>query len=470
MTQEERRCSYCTAPLKGATGQVVKCEYCGLENFILAWPGEIQDMLSKAESARKEHRYNSALKIYDEILRKDPRCTDALWCRLLTDYGIEMVNETPTLKRLSSKPITEHKNYIELQNICNGEQAEVYSKTAKKIEEIRKKAAEVAAKQIPCDVFICFKHKGDGGNITDDYILGREIYDVFFNFGKSVFFSPKSLADMPGEEYEPLIYHALSTAKVMILLGTKIDYVNAVWLENEWARFLDIINEDRRKVLIPCISEEIGYLLPSELKGLQYLAKEDFNFKERLIKTVNEVLSRFADENKSNRKRKEIRDQEFKKATDIGQQLEKRVREGRAVTEAVPASEGAKLKQAKMLFDNKNYKKADKMYSEILASNSQSANAWWGRAKCASRMTSGTDLILTDAGADFFDKAISFTADDAIGDFIKDAIRAIKLSGSPLAAQKLFAYGGEVISEEQKADLSQHLFSVAMAGISAGGR
>ena len=52
-----------------------------------------------------------------------------------------------------------------------------------------------------------------------------------------------------GTEYEPYIFSALNTSRVMLSLGTKPEYFNAVWVKNEWSRFLKIMKKDRSKLL-----------------------------------------------------------------------------------------------------------------------------------------------------------------------------------------------------------------------------
>lgn len=47
-----------------------------------------------------------------------------------------------------------------------------------------------------------------------------------------------SLEDKVGTAYEPYIFAALQSAPIMITIGTKPEYMEAVWVKNEWSRFL----------------------------------------------------------------------------------------------------------------------------------------------------------------------------------------------------------------------------------------
>lgn len=55
----------------------------------------------------------------------------------------------------------------------------------------------------------------------------------------------------------------------MLSIGTQFEYFDAVWVKNEWARFLDMMKEDRSKVLIPCYKGIDAYDMPREFKNLQ---------------------------------------------------------------------------------------------------------------------------------------------------------------------------------------------------------
>ena len=50
--------------------------------------------------------------------------------------------------------------------------------------------------------------------------------------GYKVFFSRITLEDKLGMQYEPYIFAALNSAKVMLAFGTKYEYFHAVWVKN----------------------------------------------------------------------------------------------------------------------------------------------------------------------------------------------------------------------------------------------
>ena len=55
----------------------------------------------------------------------------------------------------------------------------------------------------------------------------------------------------------------------MLVVGTSEENFNAVWVKNEWSRFLEMMHQDKSKVLIPVYSKIDAYKLPEEFAMLQ---------------------------------------------------------------------------------------------------------------------------------------------------------------------------------------------------------
>ncbi len=68
---------------------------------------------------------------------------------------------------------------------------------------------------------------------------------------------------------EPYIFAALNSARVMVVIGTRPEYYNAVWVKNEWSRYLALIKGGAKKVLIPAYRDMDLYDLPEEFSHLQ---------------------------------------------------------------------------------------------------------------------------------------------------------------------------------------------------------
>ena len=77
-----------------------------------------------------------------------------------------------------------------------------------------------------------------------------------------MFFSRITLEDKIGTAYEPYIFSALNSAKVMVVLGTRAEYFQAAWVKNEWSRYLALIRNGEKKMLIPAYRDMDPYDLP----------------------------------------------------------------------------------------------------------------------------------------------------------------------------------------------------------------
>ena len=146
---------------------------------------------------------------------------------------------------------------------------EMYREKAKEIDRIQQSILEVAAQEDPYDIFICYKETAENGDRTIDSVIAQDVYDELTAKGYRVFFSRITLEDKLGQEYEPYIFAALNSAKVMLAFGTDYEYYNAVWVKNEWSRFLQLIAKGEKKTLIPCYKNIDAYDMPKEFAKLQ---------------------------------------------------------------------------------------------------------------------------------------------------------------------------------------------------------
>ena len=140
------------------------------------------------------------------------------------------------------------------------------------------------------DVFISSKELDENGERTRDSVLAPDIYYQLTEQGRRVFFSRISLEDIPGTQYEPYIFAALNSAKVMIVVGTSTENLNAVWVKNEWSRFLAMMRKDKTKLLIPCYRDMDPYDMPEQLTVLMSYDMSKIGFIQDLIRGVNKVL------------------------------------------------------------------------------------------------------------------------------------------------------------------------------------
>ena len=134
---------------------------------------------------------------------------------------------------------------------------------------MRRGIIEVSSREEPYDIFICYKETDETGQRTLDSVLAQDLYDALTEKGYRVFFSRITLEDKLGQEYEPYIFAALNSARVMLAVGTDYEYYNAPWVKNEWSRYLQLIAAGQKKSLIPCYKNIDVYDMPKEFAKLQ---------------------------------------------------------------------------------------------------------------------------------------------------------------------------------------------------------
>ena len=200
---------------------------------------------------------------------------EAYWGLVLCKYGIEYVDDPATGKKI---PTCHRSSYDSVLDDSNLEQAvenadlaaqKIYRDEAKQIERIRKGILEVSSAEQPYDIFICYKETAANGDRTLDSVLAQDLYSALTDKGYWVFFSRITLQGKLGEAYEPYIFAALNSAKVMLAVGTSYEYYNAVWVKNEWSRYLKLCESDKSKHLIPCFKDLDPEDMPKEFSHLQ---------------------------------------------------------------------------------------------------------------------------------------------------------------------------------------------------------
>ncbi len=177
-----------------------------------------------------------------------------------------------------------------IQKESFGEALKLYEKEATQIDEIQKNILAISIKEKPYDIFICYKESDEKGERTHDSVIAQDIYDKLVEQGYKVFFARITLEDKLGQEFEPYIYSALKSAKAMLVVGTKEEHFNAVWVKNEWSRYLEMMKSDKDKVLIPVYSNMNVYHLPSEFAMLQAQNMDKIGALQDLIHGLEKIV------------------------------------------------------------------------------------------------------------------------------------------------------------------------------------
>ena len=293
------KCKMCGGDLHPEEGNTTcECEFCGTVQTIPRDNGEKKtNLFNRANRLRMNAEFDKASAIYESIAAEFPEEAEAYWGLCLCAYGIEYVDDPatgekkPTCHRTLPTSIMEDSNFEQACDNADTIARRVYREEAKAIDRIQKDILSIVSSEKPYDVFICYKETAEEGGRTEDSVLAQEIYDALTEKGLKVFFSRITLEDKLGQQYEPYIYAALSSAKVMLAVGTKFEYYDSAWVKNEWSRFLSMMKTDKSKTLIPCYKELDVYDIPKEFKNLQGQDMGKIGALQDLVRGIEKILS-----------------------------------------------------------------------------------------------------------------------------------------------------------------------------------
>ena len=356
------KCKMCGGSLE-ITGNetVAECEYCGTKQTLPKLDDEKRvNMYDRANHFRRNNEFDKAMGIYEQILNEDSTDAEAYWSLVLCRYGIEYVEDpashkrVPTVNRAQYTSVFDDDNYRSALQYADSLQKSVYEDEARVINEIQKGILAISQNEEPFDVFICYKETDNSGRRTPDSVLANDLYHQLTQEGFKVFFARITLEDKLGQEYEPYIFAALNSAKVMVVLGTKPEYFSAVWVKNEWSRYLSLIRSGERKMLVPAYKDMDPYDLPEEFSHLQAQDMTKLGFMQDLIRGIKKIIG--TDEPKT--------------AAVVTETV---------VTSAANSNIAPLLKRVFIFLSDRNWESADEYCEKVLDIDPECAEAYLGK-------------------------------------------------------------------------------------------
>ena len=228
------KCKMCGGTLEiQGNESVAVCEYCGMKQTLPRLEDERRaNLYDRANHFRQNDEFDKAMNIYDQILNEDPEDAEAYWSLVLCRYGIEYVEDPGTHKRI---PTVNRAQFTS--------------------------------------------------------VLANDLYHELTEEGYKVFFSRITLEDKIGSAYEPYIFAALNSAKVMVVIGTRPEYFNSPWVKNEWSRYLALIKNGAKKMLIPAYKDMDPYDMPEEFSHLQAQDMGKLGFMQDLVRGIKKIAA-----------------------------------------------------------------------------------------------------------------------------------------------------------------------------------
>lgn len=354
------------------------CEYCGSTMTLPKVDDEQRAAaFNRGNHFRRSGEFDKALAVYERIVAEDDNDAEAHWCCALCRFGIEYVEDPatyewlPTCHRASFDSFLEDVDYLAAVEHSDGITRRQYQKDAAKIAEVQRGILATSQNEQPFDVFLCYKETGEDGQRTRDSLMAQEVYYELTEQGYCVFFARITLEDKAGAEYEPYIFAALNSAKVMVVIGTKPEHFNAVWVKNEWSRFLSMMKKDRSKLLLPCYRDMDPYDLPEALSVLQSYDMSKIGFMQDLIRGVKKVVDA-------------AKPQEAAKET---------VKETVVVHNEGGSNVQALLKRGNMALEDGEWSKADEFFEQVLNQDAECGAAYLGKFLASKKSKNAQDFV-----------------------------------------------------------------------------
>ena len=362
------KCKMCGGSLNIADdSSVCECEYCGTRQTVPKADDEKKlTLFGRAGKLLRACEFDKAAGVFESIVSDFPEEAEAYWGLVLCKYGIEYVDDPatgrkiPTCHRSSFESVEDDQNFEQACENADAVARRVYRDEARQIEGLRKRILEVSGKEEPYDVFISYKETDEEGERTPDSVIAQDIFKALTNEGYRVFFSRISLEGKLGVEYEPYIFAALNSAKVLLAVGMDYEYFDAVWVKNEWGRFLKLIAAGQPKTLIPVYKDMDPYDMPKELRSLAAQNMGKIGAMQDLLHGIEKIVG-------------------------------KKKPEPQVIVQS-GANVGALLKRGFMSLEDAQWDKATELFDKVLNDDPENAQAYLGLAMAQAQSRTRNEL------------------------------------------------------------------------------
>ena len=362
---------------------VCKCEKCGTSQTV----PDIEDdkelkLFERAGRLRFNCDFDKAAGIYNTITDSYPEEAEGYWGLILCKYGIEYADDAsgekvPVCHRISYDSVMDDEDFELVMENSDSESRAIFREEAKIIEENRKKYIQIAESEQPYDIYISYRAKDDNGDKTAVSEIAGHLYNKLTSAGYRVFLSEAALKGKERSDCEPYIYSALNSANVMLALGTSYDDYNDVWVKNEWNRYLEIAEKNKNKCLIPCYKDVDEYDIPKEFAGLKVcqLGNDD---------TFNNIMAEIANAVKPESVNQSAPEPEKAEPAEEIELEEIEIIE--------PVDINKLLDEGFAAISDKNWKKANKLFFQVLDEEPDNSKAYWGQLLVQQECTNAREM------------------------------------------------------------------------------
>ncbi len=368
------KCKVCGGDLLVDAGNsIAGCEYCGTQQTVPTTQEErLQNLFNRATSLRRKCDFDRAQDLFAQIVGEDNSDAEAYWGLVLCRYGIEYVEDVatrrhvPTCHRTEITSVLADVDYLAAIENADANQKSIYEREAREIDALQKDILKIAGEEKPFDVFICYKETDEvTKQRTQDSVMANDMYHQLTAAGYKVFFSAITLEGKLGQAYEPYIFAALNSARVMLVVGSKPEYFKATWVKNEWSRYLKRLSKDRSLLLIPCYRDMDPYDLPDEFAHLQAQDMSKIGFMQDILHGIKKVLGK----------------------------KEEKVAPAEVVTSTAAPSIKPMLRRVSLFLEDGDFERAEELCDKILDVDPECAEAYLRLSMSYFRVSTEDELI-----------------------------------------------------------------------------
>ena len=448
-------CKMCGSILKvDYHSYIAQCEFCGARQTYSRTKNDmVIGLYVHANQLRQNCRFDKAEETFRIIQRMAPEDPEGYWGSLMCNFGIEYVKDPstgryiPTCHRTMFESALEQEDYLKTLEHSGEEEKEFYRAEIDVIERIRERILMLASGGLDYDAFICYKETDENGERTEDSLIAEELYRKLEEKGVLTFYASKTLEDKLGTEYEPYIFAALNSSENMVVLGTKKDYFEAVWVRNEWSRYLKLMKKDINRFIYPCFKDMDVYDIPNELVHYQAL---DLNSPGAIDLLVEQIASKAG----------ESRNKVISMNVDIFPELNKEpdFECGEYTFESLTDNSMKKaewlskdLNTAFFVLAQRNFKKAQQLFYDLIIREPDNGYAYIGRMMVELKIPFIADLgssMIPLEDSSFFKPALEH-ADAAWNSRLNKTNEALKLRRRSIMTQKGFGNREHTADEAQ---------------------
>lgn len=377
------KCKICGGEIQpNEDGRIGKCLYCGaVQTLPKEKDDKVSNILNRANDYRLNCDFDRAIYEYEKVMELDETEPEAHWGLFLSKYGVEYVKDNmtfsykPTLHRISSISVFDDVDYQATIKYASDISAIQYKQDAENIENVMKELLLISTNQEPYDIFLSYKELDDvTRQRTIDSNLAYELYNALTAQGYKVFFAPKSLGV---GLYEPKIYSAIITSKVMIVLGTQPQYFNAVWVKNEWSRFAELVENGENKVIIPVFRDMEANQLPSRIAKYQAYDMSNIEFLPSILNVISQSVSK----------------------------------NSKVAYNKDASAEDVYLERGFLALEDGNFSQADSFFENVLNLNPHNSQAYFGKLMVEMKITKQEQILTSPKNLSEyknFEKAVRF--------------------------------------------------------------